>query len=143
MRVLLAFAILLAAACATTTKIVTEPPGATVIDDTTKKEIGKTPMTYESKMWMWDSQKLTLKAPGRKAKTIEMKRSEIDLMPTLGSVCLAFLPPCFLIQGGALFAAGGMKMPEETKVKLEAGGDAAPTSLNDGIVPTDTLCMRY
>jgi hypothetical protein len=144
MKKLLALALLAGAGCATTTNITSDPSGAVVVDETTKKEIGKTPMKYESKMWLWESQKLTLKAPGKKDKTIELKRSDVDVMPTVGSVCLAFLPPCFLIQGGALFAAGGMKFPDVTNVKLENGSTPPPTGmLDDGITPADKLCMRY
>jgi hypothetical protein len=139
MRVLLAFALLMGAACATTTKIVSEPAGAVVTDNTTKKELGKTPMTYESKMWIWESDHLTVKAPGKKPKVVEVKRSEVDWVGMIGGICLT---PC-CGAGIPIILADGMKFPETTTVKLENGGDAPPTSLNDGIVPADVVCMKY
>ena len=59
-------ALSLGAGCATTTKITTDPPGATVTLEKDKKELGKTPLTYETKMWIWESEKVVIKAPGRK-----------------------------------------------------------------------------
>ena len=67
--------------CATTTKITSDPPGATVSLEKDKKELGKTPLTYESKMWIWESERVVVKAPGRKPKTVELKRSEFDALP--------------------------------------------------------------
>lgn len=125
-----AFAVL-GTGCATTTKIVSEPPGAEVYDSSSKdaknaKALGKTPMTYEHKGWMWESTQLQVKAPGYKAKSVEVKRSEIDLMPTVGGVALCVCVPCLGWVGGPLwFLAGGMKFPEETKVKLDRDGAPA------------------
>lgn len=112
--------------CATTTKIVSEPPGAEVYDSSSKdaKPLGKAPMTYESKGWLWESAQLQVKAPGYKAKTVEVKRSEIDLLPTVGAVCLT-ATCCGALGGIPLFLAGGMKFPAETKVKLDRDGAPA------------------
>ena len=118
----------LSTGCATTTKIVSEPPGAEVYDSKAGKDakpLGKTPMSYEYKGWIWESQQLKVQAPGHKAKTVEIKRNEIDLLPTVGAVCLCLTPLlCTQIGGIALFVAGGMKLPAETKVKLDR--EAAP-----------------
>lgn len=149
-------ALSLGAGCATTTKITTEPPGATVTLEKDKKELGKTPLTYESKMWIWESEKVVVKAPGRKAKTVEIKRSEFDALPFLGGACLTLLPPCFCVQGLPIILAGGFKMPAETKISLEkdASGDAtpapapaaapaAPPSAKADVVQGDAVAMTY
>ena len=140
MRFFLATVALMSLACATTTKIVSEPPGATVTSVKDKKELGKTPLTYETKMWIWESEQVTLKAAGKKVKTLELKRSDIDVLPLIGSICL--LPVC--CSGAVLFAADGFKLPPEVAVKLENEPGAAPTGYNDGVVKPDVLvCMRY
>jgi hypothetical protein len=148
-------ALSLGAGCATTTKITTDPPGATVTLEKDKKELGKTPLTYESKMWIWESEKVVIKAPGRKPKTVEIKRSEFDALPFLGGACLTLLPPCFCVQGLPIILAGGFKMPAETKVALEkdaSGGDPAPAAAPapapapaamNGVVEGDAVAMTY
>lgn len=118
----------LGAGCATTTKITTDPPGATVTLDNgkEKKELGKTPLSYESKMWIWESEKVVVKAPGRKPKTVELKRSEFDALPFVGGACVGLLTPyCLCLPGGAIIAAGGFKFPAETKISLEKDASAA------------------
>ena len=124
--------------CATTTKIISEPPGAEVYDAAAPKDakpLGKTPMTYETKGWMWESAQLKVKAPGYKVKTVDLKRSEIDLMPTVGGVAVCVCVPCLGWVGGPLwFLAGGMKLPAETKVKLDREGapaEAPPVGLRE------------
>src|SRR3990172_2849102 len=105
----------LGAGCATTTKIVSEPPGAQVFEAGDKdakdgKAIGKTPMSYEFKGWLWESKQFKVSAPGYRPKNVEIKRNELDLMPTIGALCL--FPFCCPASIG-IFLAGGMKMPEE------------------------------
>jgi hypothetical protein len=147
-------ALSLGAGCATTTKITTDPPGATVTSEKDKKELGKTPLTYESKMWIWDSEKVVIKAPGRKPKTVEIKRSEFDALPFLGGACLTLLPPCFCVQGLPIILAGGFKMPAETKVTLEKDAAAAPPadpapaaapapSAKADVIEGDAVAMTY
>lgn len=135
--------------CATTTKIVSEPPGAEVYDANVKdgKPLGKTPMTYEYKGWMWEAQPLQVKAPGYKAKTVELKRSEIDMMPTIGGVAVCVCVPCIGWVGGPLwFLAGGMKLPAETKVKLDREGAPAAEAPPVGMVDErrgSAVALRY
>jgi hypothetical protein len=148
-------AVSLGAGCATTTKITTDPPGATVTLEKDKKELGKTPLTYESKMWIWDSERVVVKAPGRKPKTVELKRSEFDALPFVGGACLGILTPyCLCLPGAAIIAAGGFKMPAETKISLEkdasSSGDPAPTpapapapSAKADVVEGDAVAMTY
>lgn len=138
-------AVALGAGCATTTKITSDPPGATVVREADKKELGKTPLTYESKMWIWESERLTVKAPGRKPKTVELKRSEVDLLPMCGGICLA--PVC--CSGVPIILAGGMKLPETMKVSLDPDttgeptppptGEPAPPPASEAPVPTGML----
>ena len=117
--------LLMLAGCATTTKIVSEPPGAKVLDSK-GTELGTTPYDHESTLWLWEKDELELRKSGYASKKIEVSRNEIDVVPTIGSaalfVCLGFVP--FGLTGVVLFLAGGMKFPEETTVKLEAGGSA-------------------
>jgi len=72
--------------CATTTKIVSEPPGAEVFEvdaaaakdaKAAGKAIGKTPMSYEFKGWLWEAKQLKVSAPGYRPKTVEVKRAEV------------------------------------------------------------------
>ena len=138
----------LGSGCATTTKIVSEPPGATVTNETTKKEMGKTPLTYESKMWIWDSEKVSVKAPGRKPKSVELKRSEFDALPFLGGACVGILTaPCLCLPGAAIIGAGGFKLPAETKVTLDKEAEAAtppPGALKaDDEAPSASVAMGY
>ena len=130
----------LGAGCATTTKIVSEPPGAQVFEAGDKdakdgKAIGKTPMSYEYKGWLWESKQLKVSAPGYRPKTVEIKRNELDMLPAVGGVALFLCVPCIGWVGGpVLFLAGGMKLPEETKVKLDREGapaDAPPVGLRE------------
>ena len=111
-----------AISCATTTKIVTEEPGAKValIDEKGgKKELGQTPYTHESKMWIWEKEKIEV-TQGDQTKTVELSRTEFDAVPggagiaitvcTGGGLCCVGIP---------IFLAGGMKLPEETKVVFD------------------------
>lgn len=136
----------LGSACATTTKIISDPPGATVTSEKDKKELGKTPLTYETKMWIWDSEKVSVKAPGRKAKSVELKRSEADVFPLVGGICLT-LTGCGCVAGVPIILAGGMKMPAETKVGLDKEPEAAappPAALKDDEhAPSDSVAMGY
>jgi hypothetical protein len=109
------------ASCATTTKIVTEEPGATVtlIDAKgDKKPLGKTPLTHESKVWIWEKEKIEV-SQGGQTKVVELSRSEIDLLPTGGAVALTVCTGVGICVGLPLFLAGGLKFPEETKVVFD------------------------
>ncbi len=133
--VALVLAAALGSGCATTTKIVSEPPGAQVYEAGDKdakdgKAIGKTPMSYEFKGWIWDSKQLKVSAPGYQPKSVEIKRSEINLLPAIGGVALFLCVPCAGWVGGPVwFLADGMKLSEETKVKLDREG--APAALRE------------
>jgi len=123
------------AGCATSTLIQSEPPGAKVYDSN-GTELGTTPYTHESSIWIWESDKLELRKDGYKNKTVEVSRNEIDVMPTVGAAALTLclLPTAILwVSGPVLFVAGGMKFPDETTVKLESGAgsgsDVAPTPI--------------
>jgi hypothetical protein len=136
MHVIALGASLLAASCATTTQIISEPPGAKVHDDK-GTELGTTPYSFESKGWLWESAKLELRKDGYQNKPIEVKRSEIDVMPTIGAAALTvcLLPTTILwVSGPILFLAAGMKFPAETKVTLEAGGGGG-SDVDAGSVP--------
>jgi len=115
--------------CATATQIVSEPPGAKVYDKG-GTELGATPFEYKTSAWLWETNTLTLKKDGYQDKNVDVKRNELDLMPTLGSaalcVCLSWTGILWLA-GPLLFVAGGMKYPAETKVTLDPAG-AAPAS---------------
>jgi hypothetical protein len=109
------------ASCATTTKIVTDEPGATVtlIDAKgNKKPLGKTPLTHESKMWIWEKEKIEV-SQGGQTKVVELSRSEIDPLPTGGAVVLTVCTGVGICAGLPLFLAGGLKFPEETKVVFD------------------------
>jgi hypothetical protein len=118
-----ASSMLLGAGCATTTMVVTEKPGAKVFNKD-GKELGATPYNLEAKTWLWESTPLVVKQDG-KQRDIEVKRSEIDILPTVGSACGFVL--CFPA-GIAGFLAGGMKFPTETKVDMAQAGPAAAPS---------------
>lgn len=100
-------------------------------------------------MFIWDSEQVSVKAPGRKAKSVELKRSEFDALPFVGGACVGLLTPfCLCLPGVAIIAAGGFKMPAETKVSLEkeAGGDGTPPPavMNEGEhAATDAVAMHY
>jgi hypothetical protein len=135
--------------CATTTKIVSEPPGAEVYDAAAAKgakPLGKTPMSYEFKGWMWDTAQLKVQAPGYKAKTVDIKRTELDMLPTVGGAALCVCVPCLGWVGGPLwFLAGGMKLPEETKVKLDREGapaEAPPVGMREESA-APVVALRY
>lgn len=111
-----------AMSCATTTKITTEEPGAKValIDEKgDKKELGVTPYTHESKMWIWQKETIEV-TQGGASKKVELSRSEFDAVPggvAIGvTVCSAGTLICV---GVPVFLAGGMKLPEETKVVFD------------------------
>ena len=139
--------------CATTTKIVSEPPGAEVAEVASKdakdaKSIGKTPMSYEFKGWLWDSKQLKVSAPGYKAKTVEIKRGEVDLLPTVGGVAVCVCVPCVgWVAGPLWFLAGGLKLPAETKVKLDREGappaEAAPVGVLEDGSGAPVVALRY
>lgn len=114
----------LATSCATTTMITTEAPGAKVvgIDEKTaaKKELGVTPYKYETSMWIWESAKVEV-SQAEQTKTVELKRSEFDMAPGLGSIAISVCSggTLFLCVGLPMFLAGGLKLPEKTEVKFD------------------------
>ncbi len=116
----------LGAACATTTTITADAPGAEVTASP-KGKLGRTPVKYESKMWVWETESVTVSAPGHKPRNVELKRSELDTMPMVGSVCLCFTPIVWPL-GGVLCASGGWKLPATTLVKLEREGPLPSSS---------------
>ncbi len=110
------------ASCATTTRIVTEEPGATVtlIDAKgDKKVLGKTPLAHESKMWIWEKEKIEV-SQGGQTKVVELARSEFDVVPGVGAIAVTVCTGGGLICVGVpMFLAGGLKMPAETKVAFD------------------------
>jgi hypothetical protein len=98
------------------------------------KDVGKAPLAYESKMWIWDSEKLTVAAPGYKPKNVELKRSEIDWLPAIAGGCLT-LSVCGCPAGLPIFLAGGFKLPAETKVVLEKDSGSGEPKPPLGEVP--------
>lgn len=120
--------------CATTTEIVTAQPGASVIRESDNKELGVTPYKLTTSMWLWESEKLRI-VPRRGAeKSIEIKRSEVDLLPLGGGICLG-LTGIGCVAGVPLILAGGFKLPEKTEVKLEDGPTSARASLAEPETP--------
>jgi len=117
--------------CATTTTITTEQPGAKVVRQADKVELGVTPYTYTSEMWLWESEKLEVTGKGGSA-VVEMKRSEVDMLPMVGGVCLS-LTGCGLIAGVPVILAGGMKLPEKTEVVLSKKQSLAPVERDDAV----------
>lgn len=113
--------------CATTTEIVTAQPGAKVIRERDDKELGVTPYRLTTSMWLWESEKLRIVPKRGAEKSIEIKRSEVDLVPMGGGVCLS-LTGVGCVAGIPLILAGGMKLPEKTEVKLEEGPASAKNS---------------
>lgn len=130
-HIALAFA-LFAMSCATTTKITTDTPGATVIHEKDGKELGKTPLEVKTSMWLWESERYIVKRGGA-SKVVEVKRSDVDVLPMVGGVCLT-ATLCGAVVGIPLILAGGMKTPPETKVKLETKSAKRPS---------DTVAVRY
>ena len=78
-------------------------------------------------MWLWESEKLRIVPKRGAEKSIEIKRSEVDLVPMGGGVCLS-LTGVGCVAGVPLILAGGMKLPEKTEVKLEEGPSTAKAS---------------
>lgn len=70
------------------------------------------------------STKLKVQKDGKSAE-IEIKRSELDVLPAVGGVCLT-LTGCGIIAGVPLFLAAGFKAPAETKVQLKDVQSSAP-----------------
>jgi hypothetical protein len=132
-----AIAVSLGSSCATTTKFVSDPPGATVTSKNAKKIVGKTPFAYETSMWIWESDKVSVKAPGHKERIVELKRSEADLVPLIGGICLT----PFCCSGVPIILAGGFKLPEVTRVKLEK--DDRRGGIKEDITPGDAVAMGY
>ena len=132
------------AGCATSTVIVTDPPGAKVYDDK-GSELGTTPYTFESSMWLWEKAELEVKKEGYQSKSFEVSRSEIDIVPTIGSaalfVCLGFVP--FGLTGVVLFLAGGMKFPDETKISMDRAGGTATDAVPPPIACPAGLPVAY
>lgn len=104
--------------CATTTEIVTAQPGAKVVREADNKELGVTPYKHTTTMWLWESEKLRIEPKRGEAKTIELKRSEVDMLPMGGGACLT-LTGVGACAGIPLILAGGMKLPEKTEVSME------------------------
>lgn len=101
--------------CATTTEIVTATPGATIVREKDGEELGVTPYSYTTTMWIWESEKLTVTSVAGEEKTIEMKRAtEVDPLPMVGGVCLSV---CLV--GIPVILAAGMKLPETTTVTFD------------------------
>lgn len=111
----------LSGACATTTTITTEKPGAEVIRQSDKEVLGVTPYAYTTQMWLWESEKLDVKDKRGQVATVELKRSEVDMVPMAGGACLT-LTGCGAIAGIPLILAGGMMLPKETPVSFEKSG---------------------
>lgn len=105
-------------ACATTTTITTEKPGAEVIRQSDKEVLGVTPYAYTTQMWLWESEKLDVKDKRGHVATVELKRSEVDMVPMAGGACLT-LTGCGAIAGIPLILAGGMILPKETEVSFD------------------------
>lgn len=129
--------------CATATQIVSEPPGAKVYDKG-GTELGATPLEYKTSAWLWETNTLTLKKDGYADKSVDVKRNELDLMPTLGAAGLALCTwwtGLGLLGGVLVFLAGGMKYPAETKVTLDPGGVAPASTPGAGSdVPAPLAC---
>lgn len=121
---LLAFALTASVAatnCATTTMIVSDPPGAKVVKEEGNTALGVTPYKYETSMWIWEAEKVKVTSATGESKSIELKRSEFDMLPGLGGIAIT------VCSGGGLccvgipiFLAGGFKLPEQTKVQFDA-----------------------
>ena len=104
--------------CATTTEIVTATPGAKVIRQSDQKELGVTPYKLSTSMWLWEAEKLEIVPKRGESKVIELKRSEVDMLPMGGGVCLS-LTGVGCVAGVPLILAGGMKLPEKTEVEFD------------------------
>ncbi len=141
MRAVVAVLALALVSCATTTKIVSDPPGATVTNLDDKKPLGKTPLTWESKMWIWQSEHFEVKAPHHQTRVIELKRTEPDALPIVAAACLT-LTCCGAVGGVPLFLAGGLKLPATVKVTLPADKRHAVVGEAGG-GDDDVVCMRY
>ena len=62
-------------------KIVTEPPGAKVVKEEGNTALGVTPYKYETSMWIWEAEKVKVTSATGESKSIELKRSEFDMLP--------------------------------------------------------------
>ncbi len=113
--------------CATTTTIVSNPPGASV--ERNGQVLGQTPLRYESKMWMWETETVNITSTAGEKKTVELKRSEIDMVPAVGSVGLVCCFGLTLVglAGIPLFWAAGFKFPETTTVTFDQRPAALPS----------------
>ena len=126
----IALALFLAAltGCATTTTIVTEPPGALV--EHNGQQLGPTPLTYQSKMWMWETELVNVTSASGATKQIALKRSEIDVAPFVGSLGLVccFGTAIVGLAGIPLFFAAAYKFPATTTVTFDQRPAAIPPS---------------
>jgi len=104
--------------CATSTMVKTAEPGAKVATDD-GKELGVTPYTYTTSMWIWESQKLKVTSASGQSKVVEVKRSEVDPLPMVGGAALTFCTGIGCVIGIPLILAGGMKAPAETTVVFD------------------------
>ena len=80
-RIALLLALAASVSCATTTMITTDAPGASVVREKDKVELGVTPYKYTTSMWIWESDKLNVTSKAGQTKSIEVKRSEFDMVP--------------------------------------------------------------
>jgi hypothetical protein len=104
--------------CATTTTITTEKPGASVMREGDDEALGVTPYEHSTSMWLWEAEKLEVKDQRGRIAEVELKRSEVDIAPMAGGVCLT-LTGCGAIAGIPLILAGGMVLPPETPVDFD------------------------
>jgi hypothetical protein len=146
----LSAAVALAASCATTTKIVTETPGAKVVaidDKGGKTPVGSTPVNFETKMWIWEKQKLEVTSTSGQTKTVEVSRNEFDLVPGIGAIAITVCTGGGLICVGVpIFLAGGMKAPAETKVEFDKKTgqfERVPAPLEQSKVPAETVAVAF
>jgi len=100
--------------CATSTVILSDPPGATVSYH--GRDLGQTPLDYDSEDWLWESRKLEVSYPGYQPRNVTLRREKLN--PTVaiasGAVFLFFCWPA----GVGMFLAGGLDYPDEVYVRL-------------------------
>lgn len=127
-------------ACASTTTVVTERPGATVIRERDGEELGQTPYAYETKGFLWESEKLKV-VQGNKTAVVEMKRSEIDMLPMVGGICLTGTGVGACV-GLPIILAGGMKLPAETPVDFDKKKSAEKEASSSSSSSEQTLSTK-
>ena len=134
-------AIAVLSSCVTTTTIRSEPSGADVLEG--GQRLGRTPYSYSSQQYVFESRTVQVRAPGYEVATITLRRTELNTTQAILSAVVFFLL-CWPA-GGAMFLAGGMDLPARTSVQLTPlrGSSTSPPQGFDDDAPPPPAGFAY